>query len=320
MSRITRSGAFVYARGAVAALALFLPASLAAPAAAAAPPAGLPTQGVYDSCSPPKSPDRCVSRLRLLSEAGFEVVQRMGVVQVADLPALLIYSNAAHALGMKVIWDLRPGMSDVSLAAVVAVLRLQPSTWGYYIFDEPKPADRDVVAAFAAKVKSLDPTHPRLVMGCGNCYGGEGSVSFLAGIDTALGSDVYPVWEQAPDQSIVTRRVEDVAGGLARVADAAGSQKVVALQAFRWGDSHYDSLATGIGQASRFPTRWEIEQQRNAAIAAGSPDLILWFTLNQVIGWEPGQRPWYWAEPSDPGVRWSNLTGRPRQARRPGLV
>jgi hypothetical protein len=165
------------------------------------------------------------------------------------------------------------------------------------------------VAAFAAKVKALDPTHPRLIMGCGNCYGGEGSVNFLSGIDATLGTDIYPVWEQAADQPIVAEKAGAAAAGLRKVADQAGHAAVVALQAFRWGDSHYDSQATGIGPASRFPTRREIEDQRNAAIAGGHPDLILWFTLNQTIGWEPGQRPWYWSEPADADTRWANLVG-----------
>lgn len=292
---------------AVLALCLLLPAAL--PARAEAAPK-LPAQGVYDNCTPETSSDGCAARLQRLSAAGFEVVQNMGVAShVSNLTNILSYADTAHAHGVKVIWNLRPGLSDADLFSLVEALRSHPSTWGYYIFDEPTPADHDVVAAFAAKVKQLDPSHQRLIMGCGNCYGGEGSVNFMADIDATLGTDIYPVWEQAPDQPIVTRKVEAAAAGLRRVADRAGRQTVMALQAFRWGDSHFDSQATGIGQASRFPTRAEIEAQRDAAIKGGHPDLILWFTLNQVIGWEPGQRPWWWAEPVDPSGRWSNLVG-----------
>jgi hypothetical protein len=264
---------------------------------------------MYDSCQPATSQDHCVSRLRRLSGAGFKVVMKMGAVSADQLPSLLIYANAAHALGLKVIWQLRTktGIPDASMVTSIGALRLHPATWGWYIFDEPSPAQRDLVATFAAKVKQLDPTHQRLIMGCGACYGGEGSVSFLSGIDATLGSDIYPVTEQAPDGPGIGRRVASVASGLQRVADREGRKTVMTLQAWRWGDSIYDSQATGIGQASRFPTRKEIEDQRNAAITNARPDLILWFTLNQVIGWEPGQRPSYWQEPSDPGQRWDNL-------------
>ena len=289
----------------------------------------LPPQGVYDRCVPANSPDRCASRVRRAASAGFKVIQNMGALYDADLTDILAYANAAQANGVKVIWSLNGGAQraglvgnmpkladrcgcstdDALLVYLMTILRAHPATWGYYISDEPKPEDHDQIAAYTARVKSLDPTHPRLIMGCGNCYGGEGSVNFVSDVDAALGSDVYPVWEQAPDQPIVTKKVAAVASGLQRVADAAGRQSVVALQAFRWGDSFYDSQATGIGPASRFPTRNEIEAQRNAALENSRPSLILWFTLNQVIGWEPGQRPDYWEEPGDAATRWANLVG-----------
>ena len=287
--------------------ALLAVALLPASAAAAS---NLPAQGMYDTCIPQDSRDGCSSRLRLLASSGFKVVQPMGMAsEVSNLANMLSYANNASAHGLKVIWNVRPGLSDGDLATLVTALRVHPSTWGYYISDEPSQADHDIVAAFNAKVQRLDPHHQRLIMGCGNCYGGEGSVNFMADIDATLGTDIYPVWEQAPDQPIVARKVRAAAEGLRRVADSRGRKTVVALQAFRWGDSHYDSQATGIGQASRFPTRREVEDQRNAAIEGGHPDLILWFTLNQTIGWEPGQRPWYWSEPSDKAARWANLSG-----------
>ena len=49
-------------------------------------------------------------------------------------------------------------MPDASMITSVGTLRLHPSTWGYYISDEPGPTERDLVAAFAARVKALDPT------------------------------------------------------------------------------------------------------------------------------------------------------------------
>jgi len=306
---------------------LCLAVAAAAPAGAHAAPT-LPAQGVYDVCEPASSPDHCESRLRRIGDAGFSVVQNMRALG-GDLSDVLAYADAAQRHGIRVIWslnsaprgaglrDLMPSLGercgchdeDGMLAYLVGVLRSHPATWGYYVADEPKPADHDGVAAFAARLKALDPYHERLIMGCGLCWGGEKSVDFLGDIDATLGTDAYPVHEQAPDQPVVAKRVGDDAAGLQRVADRAGRKTVVALQAWRWGDSHYDSEATGIGAASRFPTRNEIEMQRNAAITNGRPELILWFTLNQVIGWEPGQRPWWWAEPADAGQRWANLVG-----------
>jgi len=304
-------------------------AAVATSSALAAPAPRLPEQGVYDWCTPSKSPDHCASRLRHLSAAGFKVVQNMSALNGGDLSDIRAFADAARANGIRVIWSLNSGAGPLHLRGslpkvaaacactteeqmltyLVGVLRSYPGTWGYYIADEPEPEDHDRIAAFAEQIKRLDPGHPRLIMGCGLCWGGERSVSFLADIDATLGTDAYPVHEQAPDQPVVARRVADDTAGLQRVADRAGRTTVVALQAWRWGDSHYDSQATGIGAASRFPTRREIQLQRDAAITHGRPGLILWFVLNQVIGWEPGQRPWWWAQPTDPAQRWANLVG-----------
>lgn len=302
-------GARLRAHLATLILSLCVVAAVTAPAQAA-PATKLPTQGVYDQCDAAVSTDACASRLQRLSQAGFKVVAVMGLTpRIENLTAVQAYATAAQANGMKVMWSVRPGISDAELLAVIAALRVLPSTWGYYISDEPGPTEGDKLRSFSARVKALDPGHQQLIMGCGICYGGESSVSFLSGMDTALGTDMYPVATQAPDQPVVGRRVRAAAEGLRRVADREGRQTVVALQAWRWGDSHYDSQATGIGPGSRFPTRREIEDQRNAAIEGGNPDIILWFIANQFMGWEPGQHPWWWAKPNDLAQRWSNVVG-----------
>src|SRR3954447_10991767 len=287
---------------------------------------GLPEQGVYDQCVPAEWADHCASRLRRIARAGFKVVQNMRALDRSDVPDIRAFADAAQVNGLKVIWSLnsasgrrsvlgsrlatRCGCSteDAALGYLIGVLRSLPSTWGYYISDEPKPEEYDEVAAFARLVKSLDPIHERLIMGCGLCGGGAASVA-PSSIDATLGTDSYPVREQPADLPVVAARVGHDAEGLQRVADQAGRRTVMALQAWRWGDSYYDSKATGIGPASRFPTRREIEMQRNAAIERGRPELILWYTLTQVIGWEPGQRPWWWEAPGDPAQRWANLGG-----------
>jgi hypothetical protein len=306
--------------------ALTLTAALGLPSSAAGAPR-VPPQGLYDTCAPADSPDGCLFRLRVIAFAGFKVVQPMNAFRGADRPDILGFADAAHAHGLKVIWTLNSGpdranllglmpevaaecgceTEDEMLAYVIGLVKGHPATWGYYLSDEPSPDQRDQVAAYAEQVKALDPNHPGLIMGCGLCWGGEKSVEFLADIDATLGTDAYPVHAQAPDQPAVFHRVAEDAAGLQRVADRRGRRTVMALQAWRWGDSHYDSESTGIGADSRFPTQREIKMQRNAAITNARLDLILWFTLNQVIGWEPGQRPWYWADPPNPRERWATL-------------
>ena len=81
----------------------------------------------------------------------------------------------------------------------------------------------------------------------------------------------------------------------------------MALQAWRYGDSHLDSEGLEGAASTRFPTSEEITAKPDAAIGAANPGLILWFTLWDVIGWGGNQRWWYWEIPSDPDQRRGNL-------------
>lgn len=110
-------GALAVGRWAVAcAIAVCLLFAAAAVPAPAEPARRLPVQGVYDTCTPEQSGDGCASRLRLLSAAGFRVVTNGGaVVQVSNLGNVLNYASTARAYGMKVIWNLRVGVSDADL-------------------------------------------------------------------------------------------------------------------------------------------------------------------------------------------------------------
>jgi hypothetical protein len=130
-------GAHLHTRLATLILSLCLTAVATAPAQAA-PATKLPTQGVYDQCDAGASRDACASRLRRLSQAGFKVVAVMGLSpRIENLTAVLAYATAAQANGIKVMWSVRPGIGDADLIAVIAALRVLPSTWGYYIADEP---------------------------------------------------------------------------------------------------------------------------------------------------------------------------------------
>jgi hypothetical protein len=247
------------------------------------------------------------------------------------------YAQAAAAAGVSVLWSFhnsgfqesnpsgnnllgrypklasRCGCSTNQglLAYVVGVMRGLPNTWGYYLVDEPDPATHDAVAGWVSRIKALDPGRPRVIVGCGICEGGpEAHVAWMADLDIALGTDAYPVFGGPPDPDRSYSAVKDNVAVLDRVARNAGRQQVVALQSWRWGDSAADSKAANVDPAStRYPTRDEIEAQRNATIENSHPDLILWFTLTQVIGWEPGQGSSNWLNPPDTAQRWANLVG-----------
>jgi hypothetical protein len=319
--------------------ALVAACALACTSVASAAPA-LPTQGVYEWCDTSSTPDACARRLQWIGMAGFRAVDNGSVFDNLTEQAVRDYAQAASAAGVRVIWPLNAlqfqyadpnganllgayrdlaahcGCSDNQglLAYLIGVLRSLPSTWGYYVADEPQPGDHDQLAAFVSRIAAVDPDHPRLIMGCGICAGGpDANVAWLADLDIALGSDAYPVYGGPPNPIGAYFGVKQNVAGLDRAAGGRGRRQVVALQAWRVGDSALDSQSAGLdaaaAAATRFPTREEIEAQRNAAIENSHPDLILWFTLTQVIGWEPGQNHTGWSDPPDPAQRTASLIG-----------
>jgi hypothetical protein len=306
-------------------------------AAAGSTPAEIPPQGLYDACAPARSQDACASRLHRIGAAGFRAVLNGWVFNDVTVARIRAFAQEAAASGVQVIWPLNalpfqnadPNASDMLaaypglsancgcsnnqglLAYLVSVLRDQPNTWGYYLSDEPSPGAHDALATWVGRIRALDSSHPRLIMGCGICAGGpDANVAWMSDLDIALGSDAYPVFGGAPDPAHAYASVAQNVSSLHRIASAAGRREVVALQSWRWGDSVLDSQAAGVDPATtRFPSQGEVEAQRNAAVQNAHADLILWFTLTQVFGWESGQLPSGWTNPPDSDQRWANLVG-----------
>ncbi|HET8647320.1 MAG TPA: hypothetical protein VFO85_17615 [Vicinamibacteria bacterium] len=311
-------------------------ASGPATAAASDAPAA-PLQGVYEWCDASRAPDACAQRLQRIGRAGFGAVANGWSLRVVSEDAIRAYAASAAAAGVQVVWplhalrfhtadpranDLLSAYPDLAarcqcsdnqglLAHLIAILRGLPNTWGYYLADEPKPDARPALTEWVSRVRALDPDHPRIIMGCGVCAGGAATnVNWLADLDIAVGTDAYPVFGGPPDPRHAYASVALNVATMDLAARAAGRRQVVALQAWRWGDSIRDSQAAQVDPAStRFPTREEIQAQRDATIDNAHPDLILWFTLTQVIGWVPGQELSHWANPTDSDQRWANLIG-----------
>jgi hypothetical protein len=319
--------------------ALITACALAGPPAAMAASEApqVPAQGVYEWCDPAQSADGCASRLQRVGQAGFRVVTNGWMFVDPSEQRIRAYAQAAAAAGVSVLWSFhgsgfqesnpdgnnllgrypalasRCGCSTNQglLTYVVGIMRGLPNTWGYYLADEPGRDTHDSLVGWISRIKALDPNRPRVIVGCGLCSGGpEEHVAWMADLDIALGTDAYPVFGGSPDPGHAYSAVKDNVSVLDRVATNAGRKQVVALQSWRWGDSAVDAKAAGVDPGStRYPTREEIEAQRNATIENSHPDLILWFTLTQAIGWEPGQGSSNWLNPPDTSQRWANLVG-----------
>ena len=297
----------------------------------------IPAQGLYEWCDPAQSADGCAGRLQRIGQAGFRVVTNGWTFVDPSEQRIRAYGQAAAAAGVSVLWSFhgsgfqesnpdgnnllgrypalasRCGCSTNQglLVYVVGLMRGMPNTWGYYLADEPSSDTHDALAGWISRIKALDPNRPRVIVGCGLCSGGPAAhVAWMGDLDIALGTDAYPVFGGSPDPGHAYSAVKDNVEVLDQVATDHGRKQVVALQSWRWGDSALDSKAANVDPAStRYPTREEIEAQRNAVIQNSHPDLILWFTLTQVIGWEPGQGVSNWSDPPDTSQRWGNLVG-----------
>lgn len=257
----------------------------------ASPGQALPPQGIYEGC-PPRE-ERCLRRLDEMASAGFQLAlnyrQWRGTAE--DLRR---YADHAEARGMQVIWplsdevwrdgsDLRrehPQLArgcrcrdrDGFVRFAIDLVKDHPATWGYYVGDEVRPADEPDVARLADEVRRLDPRHPRLYVARENAKTGGRNLRPFARDAEFVGADSYPVGRGQP-LSTVARVAETVAS----IARRARRRSALVLQAFSW-----DQYEPGRHPGARFPSASEMRRMRDLALEAGDPDLILWYSLQDV--------------------------------------
>jgi hypothetical protein len=101
---------------------------------------------------------------------------------------------------------------------------------------------------------------------------------FTASADV-LGGDIYPIGVSA-DPWVVRDRAAAVIG----MARASGRRSAIVLQSMA-----HDQYP-GFGPTGLFPTREQMWQMRDQALAAG-PDLLLWYSMQDVLrSGEPARR------------------------------
>jgi hypothetical protein len=253
-----------------------------------ADPASAMRQGFYESCRLAAGAE-CAQRVQKLGAAGFDYV-----INVPGAPKQsAAYAQAAHVAGVEVIWSI--GTYDLKAAtSAVSSLKGLPATAGYYLVDEPPDARHDEVKAIATMMDQADPARFRVLM---RPWKSE-NTALWSDVPARIGTDPYPVGAAPEDP----RGVYDVVRNDGKGFD------VLALQAWRRGDSFFDSGSSWTaGAKTRFPTRREITAMRDAAVDNGA-SLALWFWLPSTLGWPSGQRPWYWTDPPDPEQRWQTVT------------
>ncbi len=278
-------------------MALVVLALAAAPATASAMDAqSLPPQGVYEQCGPSLSGEaECLSRLDQIRDTGFDVVLNY-TLWYASAQQVTNYIDHAHALGMKVIIPLnykawRDGVTSLKTSYsrlaptcgcsdnagftsyAIGLVKDRPGTWGYYIGDENDAGSSGLVRSLGDRVKAIDPAHPNLYIAFANQGLSVSNLTPYASAADLVGVDYYPIG--TPDSA---SGLGPIAAGAQGLADGAGKQSAVVLQAFSWDQYPHSAAIT-----PRWPSADEMRLMRDQAMANSDPNLVLWYSYNDVM-------------------------------------
>lgn len=281
-----------------AAIVAFILALLTAQASpgAVGPDISLPPQGLYEGCAPGTALEECILRLTRIRSAGFRYVLNYSS-WYGSPEEVLRYADAAAALGLNLIWPLnhpawreqeslgsnyatlsehRTTMGNQEFVSMaIDLVKAHPATWGFYIGDEVPRTEADEAAALSAMVRSLAPGQPQLYV----ARPGRALLEpFLPFVDIA-GADTYPVGSKDPPVRQVASRVHELTRD-------AGIQSALVLQAFSW-SQYYPASSP-----PRYPSSRTMKAMRDAAIRSAEPDLILWYSYQDILRSDAPQRRW----------------------------
>ena len=267
-----------------------------------APGAGLPPQGLYDSCAPGTTAAElaaCEGRLTAMATAGFAVVLNYDVLY-ASAANLAAYAQFAAAHGLRIMWALHEQgwwdgaaadrLSDYAdlaatcgcttnaglLAYVVGLLQGSPATWGYYIADEPDASRHAAVRAYNQRVKALDPAHPTLLVSAEDCSTLGTAIKPFADAADVLAADYYPIGTNCPISAWAT-----IAHAVQAAAAGAGKAGTVMIpQTFAWAEYPGETWVCSPfpGCASAYPTAAQMQQERDLILHNSAPLVVLWYS------------------------------------------
>lgn len=288
------------------------------PVASGAPAAGLPPQGMYESCAYDTAAALaiCNRHLDQMAAAGFKLVVNYDGLY-APMAQLRAYADHANALGMQVIvpmndevwWtgNARAAFPDLAATCacsanasfaryIVSELKDHPGTWGYYLGDEVS-SNFGAAHRYWSVVHVADPAKPTLIVSAedeGTLGTGMDSVADANGI-TTLAPDIYPVGREPQASQDPLRSVGQSLAHVQGLAARYGKNSGVVLQAYNWKKMYPEETWLAV---ARFPTRAEMRFMRDDALRNGRPKLILWYSYFDL----KHDRPWarHWAD-----LRWA---------------
>ncbi len=169
-------------------------------------------------------------------------------------------------------------------------------------------------------IRSLDATLRSLASGEPTIVSSWGltdttQLSDALGIADIAAQENYPVGLDGAGDSTaeVATETAATAAKTQRLASLAGRPTAFILQSFGWGDcggcGYGDS---GSAAAPPYPSAAEMLAMRNEVLRKADPKVILWFCLQETIGWQvsqtsPGHEGVGWSDPPDPQARLAAL-------------
>lgn len=266
--------------------------------------AGLPPQGMYDSCLITEA--ECVQHLEVLAERGFKLILNYGQLY-ASSAAQIAYADRAQALGMQIIWSInyRAEWTDDNLlskyadlaaecdctdnlgliAYFVNLVKDHPATWGYYLADEVAPQEHDRLLQYSALIKQLDPDHPRLFIAAGSNDPMElyfNFPSFMRDTVDMVGPCYYPYGYIDSGQAL-TRYTGEAARVTQTWAARLGLQPAIVLQAFSQVRYAHVPLCLPWPACAPFPSYDQMKAQRDQVLLNSRPAIILWWTYQDIL-------------------------------------
>ncbi len=169
-----------------------------------------------------------------------------------------------------------------------------------------------------ATLQSLAPGEPTIVSSWGMTDTTQ--LSGALGIADIAAQENYPVGLDGAGDSTaeVATETAATAAQTQRLASVAGRPSAFILQSFGWsncGGCGYDD--SGSAAAPPYPSAAEMLAMRNEVLSNADPKVILWFCLQETIGWQvsqtsPGHQGVGWSDPPDPQARLAALTAAVR--------
>jgi hypothetical protein len=229
--------------------------------------------------------------------------------------------SAANMLAVEPSWAVACGcQSNADLLTFIAS-RLESTglTYGFYVADDSQfeGSDQpyqlgDVLSGlqrFSADLHAAASGAKTMISAWGLS---DSAVAARASASADLvGEEMYPFASyggSAVSAADAISEVTEAARADQRIADTNGAESAFILQAFSWGECAPDTNASGTGATSAYPAAPEMSSLRDAVLGAARPSLLLWYSLEETIGWPAGQQPSGCTAPPDPVVRLDALT------------